>query len=173
MDRERRRLQDKLIGVLYGGWSSEREISLASGACVTRALRRLGFKVKAIDVDRNFMRKLRGIDVAFIALHGHPGEDGTIQGMLDFLGIPYTGSGVLGSAVGMDKIISKRIFTALSIPTPEYYYGESMDVDEVLSNFDFPLVIKPRAEGSSVAYPEPSASQLAGPKNSPLKSADA
>jgi D-alanine-D-alanine ligase len=150
MDRERRRLQDKLIGVLYGGWSSEREISLASGACVTKALRRLGFKVKAIDVDRKFMKKLRGIDVAFIALHGQPGEDGTIQGMLDFLGIPYTGSGVLGSAVGMDKIISKRIFTALSIPTPEYYHGESVGVDEVLSNFDFPLVVKPRAEGSSV-----------------------
>lgn len=150
MNKERKRLQGKLIGVLYGGWSSEREISLASGTCVTKALRRLGFEVKAIDVDRNFMRKLRGIDIAFIALHGQPGEDGTIQGMLDFLGIPYTGSGVLGSAVGMDKIISKRIFTSLGIPTPAYYYDKPMDVNVVLSKFDFPLVVKPRAEGSSV-----------------------
>jgi D-alanine-D-alanine ligase len=96
------------------------------------------------------VKKLRGVDVAFIALHGQPGEDGTIQGILDFLGIPYTGSGVLGSAVGMDKIISKRIFTAVGIPTPAYYYSESMHIDEVLSKFDFPVVVKPRAEGSSV-----------------------
>ena len=150
MDKERRKLQDKLIAVLYGGWSSEREISLASGTCVIQALRRLGFKVKAIDVDRNFMKKLRGVDIAFIVLHGQPGEDGTIQGILDFLSIPYTGSGVLGSAVGMDKIISKRIFKAVGIPTPAYYYSESMQIDEVLSKFDFPVVVKPRAEGSSV-----------------------
>lgn len=143
-------MQDKLIAVLYGGWSSEREISLASGTCVIRALRRLGFKAKAIDVDRNFIKKLRGIDVAFIALHGQPGEDGTIQGILDFLGIPYTGSGVLGSAVGMDKIISKRIFRAQAIPTPAYHYGQSMNTADVLSKFDLPVVVKPRAEGSSV-----------------------
>ncbi len=150
MDRERKRLQNKLIAVLYGGWSSEREISLASGTCVIRALRRLGFKAKAIDVDRNFIKKLRGIDVAFIALHGQPGEDGTIQGILDFLGIPYTGSGVLGSAVGMDKIISKRIFRAQGIPTPAYHYGQSMKAADVLAKFDLPVVVKPRAEGSSV-----------------------
>lgn len=150
MNRERRRFKNKLIGVLYGGWSSEREISLASGNCVKQALKRQGFRVKAIDVDHDVVKKLKGIDVAFIALHGRPGEDGTIQGILDFMGIPYTGSGVTGSAIGMDKIISKRIFNALGIPTPKYYYQEQMEVNELISNFDFPIVVKPRAEGSSV-----------------------
>jgi len=150
MNRERRRFKNKLIGVLHGGWSSERDISLASGTCVMQALKRQGFKVKSIDVDRNVVKKLKGIDVAFIALHGRPGEDGTIQGVLDFMGIPYTGSGVIGSAIGMDKIVSKRIFDAVGIPTPKYYYQEQMDVGEAISNLDFPIVVKPRAEGSSV-----------------------
>jgi D-alanine-D-alanine ligase len=150
MDKERKLLQNRLIGVLYGGWSSEREISLASGTCVIQALKRMGFRVRAIDVKPDFVKMLRGIDVAFIALHGRPGEDGTIQGILDFLGIPYTGSGVLGSAIGMDKIISKRIFSALKIPTPAYYYNPQMSIDEAITHLDFPLVVKPRAEGSSV-----------------------
>jgi D-alanine-D-alanine ligase len=150
MDKERRKLQKKVIGVLYGGWSSEREISLGSGECVIKALKRQGFKVKPIDVQRDFVKKIKAIDIAFIALHGHPGEDGTIQAMLDFLGIPYTGSGVLGSAIGMDKIISKRLFGALNIPTPPYYYNEEINIDEAIANLDFPMVIKPRAEGSSV-----------------------
>ena len=135
---------------MYGGWSSEREISLGSGDCVIKALRRRGFKVKPIDVQRDFTKKLKGIDVAFIALHGHPGEDGTIQGVLDLMGIPYTGSGVLGSAIGMDKIISKRLFNSLNIPTPAYYYHEQIDIDEAILTLDFPIVVKPRAEGSSV-----------------------
>ncbi len=150
MDKERRRLQNKVIGVLYGGWSSEREISLGSGECVIKALRKQGFKVKPIDVQRDFVKKIKGIDVAFIALHGHPGEDGTIQAVLDFLGIPYTGSGVLGSAVGMDKITSKRLFGALNIPTPPYYYNDEINIDEAIANLDFPMVVKPRSEGSSV-----------------------
>ena len=150
MDKERRKLQNKVIGVLYGGWSSEREISLGSGECVIKALRKQGFKVKPIDVQRDFVKKIKGIDVAFIALHGHPGEDGTIQAVLDFLGIPYTGSGVLGSAVGMDKIISKRLFGALNIATPPYYYNDEINIDEAIANLDFPMVVKPRAEGSSV-----------------------
>ncbi|MDH4210835.1 MAG: D-alanine--D-alanine ligase [candidate division WOR-3 bacterium] len=150
MDKERTKLQKMVIGVLYGGWSSEREISLGSGTCVIEALRKQGFKVKAIDVQRDFIKKLKGIDVAFIALHGHPGEDGTIQGVLDFLGLPYTGSGVIGSAVGMDKITSKRLFEAVDIPTPAYYYNEQMNIDEAIAKLDFPIVVKPRAEGSSV-----------------------
>ena len=116
MDKERRFFLKKTIGVLYGGWSSEREISIGSGKCVMQALRRQGFKVKGIDVDKNFMRKLRGCDVFFIVLHGKPGEDGTVQGVLDFLGLPYTGSGVMGSAIGMDKITSKDLFVANGIP---------------------------------------------------------
>jgi D-alanine-D-alanine ligase len=143
-------LQKLTIGVLYGGWSSEREISLGSGTCVINALKKQGFRVRAIDVQRDFIKKLRSIDVAFIALHGHPGEDGTIQGILDFLGLPYTGSGVIGSAIGMDKITSKRLFEAVNIPTPAYHYDEQMNIDEAIAKLDFPLVVKPRAEGSSV-----------------------
>ncbi|MBE0432466.1 D-alanine--D-alanine ligase [candidate division WOR-3 bacterium] len=150
MDTERKKLQNKVIGVLYGGWSSEREISLGSGECVIKALKGQGFKVKGIDVQRDFMRKLQGIDIAFIALHGHPGEDGTIQGVLEFLGIPYTGSGIIGSAIGMDKIISKRLFQAQNIPTPTYFYNETMNIDEAITYLDFPIVVKPRSEGSSV-----------------------
>ncbi|MGD8978661.1 MAG: D-alanine--D-alanine ligase [candidate division WOR-3 bacterium] len=150
MNSERKKLKSKVIGVLYGGWSSEREISLQSGTCVLQALKRLGFKTKAIDVQPDFTRKLKAIDIAFIALHGRPGEDGIIQGILDFLGIPYTGSGVLGSAIGMDKVVSKRIFNALDIPSPQYVYGIEPNIDEAISNLDFPIVVKPRAEGSSV-----------------------
>jgi D-alanine-D-alanine ligase len=150
MDLKSKKLQDKIIGVLYGGWSSEREISLASGTCVIQALKRRCFRVKAIDVQPDFIKKLKGIDIAFIALHGRPGEDGTIQGILDFLGIPYTGSGVLGSAIGMDKIASKRIFGALDIPTPAYYYNPQINLDDVIAKLNFPIVVKPRAEGSSV-----------------------
>jgi D-alanine-D-alanine ligase len=150
MDLKSKKLQDKIIGVLYGGWSSEREISLVSGTCVIQALKRRCFRVKAIDVQPDFIKKLKGIDIAFIALHGRPGEDGTIQGILDFLGIPYTGSGVLGSAIGMDKIASKRIFGALDIPTPAYYYNPQINLDEVIAKLNFPIVVKPRAEGSSV-----------------------
>jgi D-alanine-D-alanine ligase len=98
----------------------------------------------------NSIRKLKGIDVAFIALHGKPGEDGTIQGLLDFLGIPYTGSGVVGSAIGMDKVLSKYLFMAHGLPTPEFYYEKNYDVNEIIIKLDLPVVIKPRAEGSSV-----------------------
>jgi len=150
MNRERKQLKDKLIGVLYGGWSSEREISLCSGTCVIESLKRQGYRVKPIDVQPDSIKRFKGIDIAFVALHGRPGEDGTIQGILEFLGIPYTGSGVLGSAIGMDKITSKRIFNALDIPTPQYQYHTQINIDEVISNLDFPIVVKPKAEGSSV-----------------------
>ncbi len=140
----------KKIAVLYGGWSSEREISIGSGRCVIQSLKKQGFNVKGIDVDKNFVRKLKGVDVAFIALHGKPGEDGTVQGILEFLDIPYTGSGVIGSAISMDKIISKYLFNAHGIPTPDFYYEKNIDIDEIIIKLDMPLVIKPRTEGSSV-----------------------
>jgi len=114
------------------------------------SLKKQGFSAKGIDVDRNFTKKLKGVDVAFIALHGKPGEDGTVQGILEFLGIPYTGSGVIGSAISMDKIISKHLFNAHGIPTPEFYHEENIDIDEIIIKLDLPVVIKPRAEGSSV-----------------------
>ncbi len=147
---ERNFLLKKTIGVLYGGWSSEREISIRSGQTVIESLKRQGFRVKGIDVDRDFIKKLKNIDIAFIALHGKPGEDGTIQGILEFLDIPYTGSGVIGSAIGMDKIISKYIFESRGIPTPEYYYEREIDVDDIIEKLGLPVVIKPRSEGSSV-----------------------
>ena len=150
MEQARKFFSKKKIGVLYGGWSSEREISLGSGRCVMESLKRQGLSVKGIDVDQNFTKKLKGIDVAFIALHGKPGEDGTVQGILEFLGYPYTGSGVIGSAISMDKIISKHLFNAHGIPTPEFYYEENIEIDEIIIKLDLPLVIKPRAEGSSV-----------------------
>ena len=115
-----------------------------------QALRRQGFKVKGIDVDKNFMRKLRGCDVFFIVLHGKPGEDGTVQGVLDFLGLPYTGSGVMGSAIGMDKITSKDLFVANGIPTPDFYHERTIDINEIIIKLDLPVVEKPRREGSSV-----------------------
>jgi len=147
---ERKFFLHKKIGVLYGGWSSEREISIASGRCVVESLKRQGFMVKGIDIDRKFIKKLKMIDVAFIALHGKPGEDGSVQGILEFLGIPYTGSGILGSAIGMDKIITKNLLISANIPTPAFYYEDEVDTNRVIKKLGLPLVIKPRAEGSSV-----------------------
>lgn len=115
-----------------------------------RSLKKQGFTVKGIDVDRTSISKLKKIDVAFIALHGKPGEDGIIQGILEFLDIPYTGSGIAGSANGMDKVLSKYIFISQGIPTPDFYYEPNYSIDEIIIKLDLPLVIKPRAEGSSV-----------------------
>lgn len=140
----------KNIGVLYGGWSSEREISIGSGKCVMKSLKKQGFNIKGIDVDKKLMGKLKGIEVAFIALHGKPGEDGLVQGILDFLDIPYTGSGVMGSAIGMDKVVTKYLFATKGIPTPEFYFEKNIDIDEIIMKLDLPLIVKPRAEGSSV-----------------------
>jgi len=150
MDKEHKFFMKKKIGVLYGGWSSERDISLGSGKCVMASLKKQGFHIKGIDVDKNFMTKLKGIDVAFIALHGKPGEDGTVQGMLEFLDIPYTGSGIMGSAIGMDKVVSKYLFETKGIPTPDFYFEENIDINEIIMKLDLPVVVKPRAEGSSV-----------------------
>ncbi len=150
MNVERSFLLKQTIGVLYGGPSSEREISLRSGACVMTSLEKQGFKVIGIDVGRDLFKKLKSFDIAFIAMHGKPGEDGTIQAILDFMQIPYTGSGVAGSAIGMDKILSKSIFIASDIPTPPHYYEPDMDIERIIERLGLPVVVKPRAEGSSV-----------------------
>lgn len=145
------------IGVLMGGWSREREVSLRSGQRVFDSLKRQNFDVLSIDVGKdiaNVLRKNR-TEVAFIVLHGRPGEDGTIQGLLETMGIMYTGSGVLSSALSLDKLISKRIFASEGIPTPSYIpvFLED-DVDPIASSavqqLGLPLVVKPRAEGSSI-----------------------
>ncbi len=141
-------MRDKRIGVLMGGMSSEREISLKSGRAVLESLLRQGYNAVGIDVDRGLMETLKkeSIDIAFIALHGRWGEDGTVQGLLEMVGIPYTGSGVLGSAAALDKAAMKYILKGAGVPTPDYrvYYKK----DAI--RFPIPFVIKPANEGSTI-----------------------
>jgi D-alanine-D-alanine ligase len=141
-------IKTKKIAVLMGGLSSEREISLKSGDAVHRALLRKGYNAVAIDVDRNLPDRLKaeGIEIAFIALHGRWGEDGTVQGLLEMADIPYTGSGVLGSALAMDKCLGKLLLMSLGVPTPSYCLCSS----EKDSDFPLPFVVKPAREGSTV-----------------------
>ncbi len=146
---------NKKIGVLLGGLSSEREVSLASGNAILNALHEKGYRAAAIDVDRDVARKINdnGVEAAFIALHGKLGEDGAIQGLLEVMGIPYTGSGILASALGMNKTVSKQVFKSHGLIVGPYevlYTGAPDTVDRVLSRLCFPAVIKPHAEGSSV-----------------------
>src|SRR5512138_597486 len=117
----REELKSKRIGVLMGGLSAEREVSLKSGAGVFQALMDRGYRAVTIDVGRDLAQVLvrEGVDVAFVCLHGRYGEDGTVQGLLELLGIPYTGSGVLASALAMDKGLSKVVFRASGVPTPD------------------------------------------------------
>lgn len=145
------------VGVVMGGTSSEREISLRSGEAVAVALEELGHDVVRIDlgagVDALDALADAEMDVAFLALHGKQGEDGCIQGVLELLGIPYTGSGVLTSALAMDKLKSKELFRLHNVPTPPYYTLHRNAVaalDEHHGSFGFPVVVKPRREGSSV-----------------------
>src|SRR3712207_6534747 len=111
------------IAVLMGGWSAEREVSLVSGQAVARALEERGFRVTAIDVQRDLGALLAALtprpDVVFNALHCRGGEDGTIQAVLDILGVPYTHSGMLASAVAMDKAMTKRVLATVGVPSPE------------------------------------------------------
>jgi D-alanine-D-alanine ligase len=152
-----RRLRKRKIGVLMGGWSSEREISLLSGQRVLNSLKNQGFQAVAIDINRNFTDQIKRakIDLAFVILHGRPGEDGTIQGYLDLLGVPYTGSGVIASAICIDKVITKMLFERAGVPTPPYFVVGPGDhvatvVAEAEKQFGYPMIAKPRAEGSSV-----------------------
>lgn len=140
-----------------GGVSSEREISLQSGQAVAEALRQLGHEVTPIHLGSgpSVLSALANapMDVAFLALHGRQGEDGVVQGILEMLGIPYTGSGVLGSALAMDKLKSKELFRLHNVPTPPYYEltrGELEDLAHVHGSFGYPAIVKPRREGSSV-----------------------
>lgn len=173
------------VAVLFGGTSSERDVSIASGAQVVRALRERGHDVVPIDTASGVLdgaaeqRLLRGdvasrppseealqrlneggmdilkspgigtIDVAFIALHGGTGEDGTVQAVLDLAGIPYTGSGMLGSAMAMDKDISKRLFEAAGVPTPAWLMAPATR-QQVADHVGFPAVVKPSKQGSTV-----------------------
>ncbi len=149
-------MKSRKIGVLMGGLSSERQISLETGQTVHSALAARGYDVHHVFVDRDIDLVLRHehIDVAFVALHGRYGEDGCIQGMLEVLGIPYTGSDVLSSALAMNKLRAKQMFRLSNLPTAPYYAAPSdLDADEILArhgDFGYPVVVKPVGEGSSV-----------------------
>ncbi|MFP3245183.1 MAG: D-alanine--D-alanine ligase [Paraburkholderia sp.] len=173
------------IAVLFGGTSEEREVSIASGAQVVRALRASGHEVLSIDTSRGLLSgeeevrflsarvneappasealamirsdqnsalqaaTLAGVDVVFVALHGGTGEDGTIQAMLDLAELPYTGSGHLGSAIAMDKDMSKRLFVSAGIPTARWLMAP-VDAGTVAAQLGYPLVVKPNSQGSTV-----------------------
>lgn len=145
------------VALLYGGISAEREVSLKSGAQVLAAMRRKGIDVTAIDAGPDSLapalRQLEagGFDRVFNVLHGRGGEDGVIQGALDALEIAYTGSGVLGSALGMDKVRCKQIWLSMGLPTPEYtVVNSAAECDGVVERLGTPLFVKPALEGSSI-----------------------
>jgi len=146
------------LAVLRGGRSAERDVSLRSGAQVEQALRRRGHDVTGVDLDRNTWDVLRdgGFDCVFNALHGRLGEDGTVQGMLELLALPYTGSGVLASALCMDKARAGAVMTGAGLHVPEFEdvevtQGVSADVVErLVARFGLPLVVKPVREGSTI-----------------------
>ncbi|MFL9709282.1 D-alanine--D-alanine ligase [Methylobacillus sp. Pita1] len=139
------------VAVLLGGKSGEREVSLKSGAAVLAALRRGGVDAHAFDPAERELSELAGFDRVFIALHGRYGEDGTIQGALELMGIPYTGSGVMASSVGMDKWRTKLLWRAAGVATPEF---ELVDADgdfaAIEQRLGLPLFVKPANEGSSI-----------------------
>ncbi len=141
------------VAVLFGGSSAEREVSLKSGAAVLAALQRSGVDAHAFDPAERSLQTLKdeGFDRAFIALHGRGGEDGTVQGALELLGIPYTGSGVLASALGMDKWRTKLVWQSAGLPVPAYtLLNEHSDWSDVVQQLGLPLFVKPANEGSSV-----------------------
>ncbi len=141
------------VAVLMGGWSAEREVSLVSGAACAKALKKAGFRVTTIDVQRDMGSLLTRLyprpDVVFNALHGRFGEDGCVQGLLDILDIPYTHSGLLASALAMDKPVAKRLFVDAGIPVAEHIIATQ---EQVMAGEPMPrpFVIKPLNEGSSV-----------------------
>lgn len=174
------------IAVLFGGTSEERDVSVASGAQVVRALTELGYDVTAVDTARGVLSAhehdrllsagvasaepaaemlarlrsetssmvarasdLRDADVVFVALHGGSGEDGTLQALLDLAGIPYTGSGHMGSAFAMDKDVAKRLFRASGVPTPDWFMAPAA-LDVITATLGLPVVVKPNKQGSTV-----------------------
>jgi len=141
------------VAVLMGGLSAEREISLLSGNAVLSALINKGVDAHGIDVDENIINELGSGDYqrAFIILHGRGGEDGTIQGLLEMMKLPYTGSGVMASSLAMDKLKTKQIWLAMGLPTPEFCIIDSaQSCDKALDTLGLPLIVKPVLEGSSI-----------------------
>jgi D-alanine-D-alanine ligase len=151
-------MNKRRVGVLMGGSSGEREISLKTGEGVARALEARGHEVARVVFGSDpidITLRAAKIDVAFLALHGRGGEDGCLQGMLELMGIEYTGSSVLASALAMDKLKAKEMFRLHNIPTPPYYVATDRDLmddglAELHGSFGYPVVVKPRNEGSSI-----------------------
>lgn len=141
------------VAVLFGGKSAEREVSLKSGNAVLSALQAAGVDAFGIDVGDDFLARLNSekIDRAFIVLHGRGGEDGSMQGLLECAGIPYTGSGILASALAMDKLRTKQVWHSLGLPTPRHTVLTSQaDCEAAAAELGFPLIVKPAHEGSSI-----------------------
>ena len=141
------------VAVLFGGKSAEREVSLKSGNAVLRALQDAGVDAFGIDVGDDFLSRLLAekIDRAFIVLHGRGGEDGSMQGLLECAGIPYTGSGILASALAMDKLRTKQVWQSLGLPTPRHAALAGVeDCRAAAAELGFPLIVKPAHEGSSI-----------------------
>jgi D-alanine-D-alanine ligase len=148
------------IAVLFGGTSAERDVSLNSGAAVLAGLREGGVDAHPVDPKETDVTRLKemGFDKVFIALHGRGGEDGTLQGLLDLIGLPYTGSGVMASAISMDKLRSKLLWQGAGLPVApwvaltrrEFQSGLDADVSSRISALGLPVIVKPSREGSSV-----------------------
>lgn len=144
------------VAVLYGGRSAERAVSLNTGGQVSKALQGLGFDVTPIDSgEDDFITTLAnsGADVAFICLHGRFGEDGTVQGLCELIDLPYVGSGVLASALALEKVRSKQFFAFAGLPTPDFavvHRGHLYDIDAIVESLGEKTVVKPASEGSSV-----------------------
>ena len=155
--KERRRVSEARefgrVAVVFGGDSSEREISLLSGNAVLEGLKRRGVNAHAFDPRDAALSALleQGFERVWIALHGPGGEDGTLQGALEYLGVPYTGSGVMGSAIGMDKLRTKRLALAAGVPTADYVVLRGpADFEPALERLRLPMIVKPASQGSSV-----------------------
>jgi D-alanine-D-alanine ligase len=145
------------VAVLMGGQSAEREVSLMSGQGVLQALRASGVDAHAFDPAERDLGELKreGFTRCFIALHGRYGEDGTVQGALELMGLPYTGSGVMASSIAMDKTMTKRVWLAEGLPTPRYVlvHREQLDtvsMTDLVSSLGLPMIVKPAREGSSI-----------------------
>src|SRR4030066_1556032 len=153
----RKKKKSLKIGVIAGGISSEREISLLTGENICRSLLKSGYDAIFIDLKNDFLNDLKKINLAFLAVHGRYGEDGTIQGLMEIMKIPYTGSGVLGSAIAINKILTKKILKCENVLTPRYAVldidskknpaGTGLFIGEKLS---YPAIVKPNCEGSTI-----------------------